>query len=71
MSQYDKHRESARLLYTREQVGELFGGVSIATVRRLEREGKLKPVRLSRSPTGMVFFRKADVLALIAEAADA
>ena len=59
-----------RLLYTREQVAQLLGGVSIATVRRLEREGQLRPVRLSRSPTAMVFFRASDVRALVEEADD-
>lgn len=59
---------SPRLLYSREQVAEMLGGVSIATVRRLEREGRLKPVRLSRSPTAMVFFRASNVQALIADA---
>ncbi len=59
---------TTRLLYSREQVAGMLGGVSIATVRRLEREGRLKPVRLSRSPTAMVFFRAADVEVMIEEA---
>ena len=46
-----------RLLYSREQVADLLGGVSINTIRRLESEGRLKPIRLSKSPTAMVFFR--------------
>jgi hypothetical protein len=59
-----------QLLFSREQVAQMLGGISIATVRRLEHEGRLKPVRLSRSPTAMVFFRASDVDALIDEAAD-
>ncbi len=65
-SQSDHQPE--RLLHTREQVAEMLGGVSIATIRRLEREGRLKAIRLSRSPTAMVFFRAADVEAMIEEA---
>jgi len=61
-------RAAERLLFSREQTAEVLGGVSIATIRRLEREGRLKPIRLSRSPTAMVFFRASDVQALIAEA---
>jgi hypothetical protein len=60
-----------RLLYSREQVAELLGGISVHTVRRLEAAGRLRPVRLTRSPTAMVFFRAQDVLALIEEADDA
>lgn len=59
-----------RLLYSREQVAAMLGNVSIATIRRLESEGRLKPIRLSRSPTAMVFFRAKDVQTLIAEAAN-
>lgn len=67
-----KRTPSARqLLYTRAQTAELLGNVSLATIRRLENEGLLKPVRLSRSPTAMVFFRASDVEALVAGAADA
>ena len=60
-----------RLLYTREQTAELLGGVSISTIRRLEREKRLKPIRLSLSPTGQVFHQASDVHALIEEASDA
>ena len=62
---------SSRLLYTRRQVAELLGDCDISTIRRLERDGSLKPIRLSRSKSGMVFFRAEDVHALVAEASDA
>jgi hypothetical protein len=58
-----------RLLYSREQVAEMLGGISTASVRRLERAGTLRPVRLTRR-TGMVFFKHDDVLALIEAASN-
>jgi hypothetical protein len=60
-----------RLLFSRAQVAALLGGVSSATVRRMEREGRLRPIRLTGRPTGQVFFRAVDVLALVEEASDA
>jgi hypothetical protein len=61
---------SARLLYSRRQVAELLGGVDISYIRRLEKAGRLKPVRLTRSPSAMAFYRAQDVAALVEEAAD-
>jgi len=63
-----KHQsDDERLLYSRRQVAEMLG-VNISYVQSLERSGRLQGLRLSRSPTSMVFFRRADVLALIEEA---
>jgi hypothetical protein len=58
-----------RLLYSREQVAELLGGISTATVRRLEREGRLRPIRLTGRNSGQVFFKATDVRTLIEEVA--
>jgi DNA-binding transcriptional MerR regulator len=55
----------SQLLLTRKQVAHLLGGIDISTIRRLEREGTLKPLRLSRSSTGMVFFAARDVDRLV------
>lgn len=66
----DKSHRPDRLLYSREQAAELLGGVSGNYIRRLEQQGRLKPIRLSRSPVGMVFFRAGDLQKLIKEAAD-
>jgi hypothetical protein len=53
------------LLYSREASRQLLGGISIASIKRLERNGELTPVRLNkRSPTAQVFYRRAQVLAL-------
>jgi hypothetical protein len=52
----------ARLLYTREQTAYALGGVSIATIIRLENEGRLRKVRLRGQ--GQVFNPSADVEAL-------
>jgi hypothetical protein len=54
------------LLYDRAQTASLLGGISTATVKRLEQKGVLQPVRLDphagdRTP---VFYRASDVLAL-------
>ena len=56
-----------QLLYSRKQVARLLGNVSTATVRRLERAGRLRAVRLTKA-RGAVFFRLADVLAFVEEA---
>jgi hypothetical protein len=46
-----------RFLYSRKQAAKLLGGISLATLKRLEDEGILKPVRLNkRSPSGQVFY---------------
>lgn len=68
-----KHRPSTndRLLYSREQVAELLGGISTATVRRMERAGRLHPIRLTGRNSGQVFFKSEDVLALVQGGVDA
>ena len=58
-----KTTEQQQLLFTRAQVARLLG-CSTATVIRLQGEGRLKPIRLLRSPTSQVYFRREDVLAL-------
>jgi hypothetical protein len=60
-----------QLLYSREQAAKLLGGVSVSTIIRLERAGKLQPIRLSGSPTAQVFFRAKDVLTLVEGAVNA
>jgi hypothetical protein len=56
-SSKERVRASAdeRLLYSRKQAAELLGNISLATLKRLEDEGILEPVRLNkRSATGQV-----------------
>jgi hypothetical protein len=60
-----------RLLFSREQVAALLGGISTATVRRMEREGRLRPIRLTGRSTGQVFYSATSVLHLVQEAGDA
>jgi hypothetical protein len=67
-SQSDDRDE--QLLFTRQQVANLIGR-PLSFVQALEKAGKLKGLRLSGKPTGLVFFRRADVLALIEEAPEA
>jgi hypothetical protein len=57
-------QEAEPLLVSRKQAAAMLGGVDISTIRRLEQEGRLRPVRLSRSAAGQVFFRIGDVRAL-------
>ncbi len=57
-----------RLLYTRQQTAHALGGVSIATIQRLENAGKLDKVRLSGG-NGQVF-NKAEQVHALAEGGD-
>jgi hypothetical protein len=57
-----------RLLFSREQVAAMLGGISTATVRRMEADGRLHLLRLTGRRTGQVFYRRANVLALIEQA---
>jgi hypothetical protein len=54
-----------QLLFTREQVMRMLGGISYPTVIRLEVAGKLPPVKLKPGKLGKTFYRRADVMALV------
>ena len=54
-----------QLLYSRNQVCRMLGGVHPATVVRLEEAGKLQPVKLNPGKLGRVYYRRADVLAIV------
>ena len=54
-----------QLLFTREQVMRMLGGISYPTVIRLELAGKLSPVKLKPGKLGKTFYRRADVMALV------
>ena len=59
------------ILCTRAEAARLLA-CSVATVIRLQRNGRLSGLRLTNKPTGQVYFRREDILALITpEAADA
>jgi DNA-binding transcriptional MerR regulator len=49
-------------LYSRRQASELLGGMNVATIRQLEKKGRLKPVRPSGKKTGQVFFTAAELM---------
>lgn len=54
-----------QLLYSRAQVQRMLGGISYISVIRLEKAGRLKPVRLHPNKTkAQVYYRHADVFAL-------
>jgi len=57
--------EPGALLFSREATRHLLGGISIASVKRLEHQGELTPVRLNKqSASAQVFYRRAEVFAL-------
>lgn len=53
-----------QLLFSRKQTAQALGGISIATVQRLEKAGKLTKVRLAGVENGAVFHRADEVHAL-------
>jgi hypothetical protein len=61
-----------QLLYSRKQAQQLLGGISIATMQRLEAAGRLRPKRLDPSKTGIgqVFYTRANLLELVGEEGD-
>jgi len=54
----------APLIYSRKQSRKKLGDISDSSIKRLEEQGLLSPIRLSRSPTAMVFYAADQVLAL-------
>jgi hypothetical protein len=56
--------DDGQLLVSRDQARVLLGGISYGTILNLEREGKLRSIRLSPSPKAKAFFKRADVVAL-------
>jgi hypothetical protein len=57
-----------QLLLSRKDAAALLG-VTVSYVQSLERAGMLKGLRLSRSATAMVFFKRSDIVALVEQAA--
>lgn len=53
-----------KVLCTRREAAEMLGR-SIDTVKRFERAGKLKPVRLGSAKNAVVSIRISEVIALI------
>jgi predicted DNA-binding transcriptional regulator AlpA len=62
-------RQHSQLLYSRKEVARLFG-VSTATVKRLEQQGRLPGIRLTKSRVGTVFFRDVDIDAFLKAASN-
>jgi hypothetical protein len=52
-----------QLLYSRRQTGQLLGNVSVATVKRMEQRGLLRPIQLLEG--GQVFHNAREVRALV------
>ena len=53
-------RDRDRLLYTRSEVARLFG-ISIASVIRMENDGRLKGLKLGPSKNHRTLYRSRDV----------
>jgi hypothetical protein len=51
----------APLLINRHRACALLGGISVATLQRLEAAHKLTPIKLSGHPSSCVFYRIEDV----------
>jgi hypothetical protein len=51
-------------LYSRKDASRLFlGGISVASMKRLEAEGILEPIRLNKhSPSAQVFYRHSNLV---------
>lgn len=62
-------QHDSQLLYSRKEVARLFG-ISTATVKRLEQQGRLRGIRLTKSHVGTVFFRDVDIDAFLKAASD-
>ena len=63
MSQKGPFKEN-QMLCTRREAARVLGK-SVATIARMERDGRLTPVRLTAKPTSMVSIKVAEVLAII------
>ena len=61
--------EVRQLLYSRKQACRLLGNVNPSYLRRLEKAGRLKVIRLSGSKQSMAFYRLPDLTALVEQGA--
>jgi hypothetical protein len=54
-----------RLLHNREEASRLLGGVSTAKLIRLEKAGRLRPIKLDpEKPAGMTYYTHENLLAV-------
>jgi DNA-binding transcriptional MerR regulator len=58
----------APLLVSREQACRMLGGLTPQTLHRYELQGRIKPIRFTKTKRGMVFYRVEDVTRLVEEA---
>ena len=61
--QHQSARDRDRLLFTRAEVARLFG-ISVATVIRLEANGKLSGLKLGSTKNFRTLYKASEVLAL-------
>jgi hypothetical protein len=51
-------------LYSRRDASPYLGGISVATMIRMEVRGKLKPIKFSRSRFGTTYYRGSNLIAV-------
>jgi hypothetical protein len=65
-SRSNSHRQReaplGQLLYSRKQACALLGGISIPTIKEMEKAGRLKGIRPSGKKTGSVFFTAEELM---------
>jgi hypothetical protein len=59
------------LLVNRKTASVMLGNVSFSTLKKLEAERRLIPVRLSRGPTAPIFYKRANLVRLVQELEEA
>lgn len=65
-----EHSTNSSLLVDRKQAAQLIG-CALNTVRRMEDDKRLTPVRLRRGRASKVYYRRSQILALVGEVAPA
>jgi hypothetical protein len=55
-----------RLLYSRAQASELLGGASTTLLKRLEKQGALTPIKLSRRRQSQVYYSHDNLMQVAA-----
>ena len=61
---FDLHEAGHQLLYSREQARRLLGNISVSTLRRMERNRLLRPIRPTGARGGRVFYSAGNVISV-------
>ena len=66
----DEREHERQLLYDRHAAKRLLGNVSLSTLIRLERAGRLQPRKLAGSAAGKTYYSAADIDAVAGAVAE-